>query len=74
MFKEETQKTRYFTFADVDFRKMAFSSDRTQKLISTKTRIKKIDKVRFRFENDKLNEPVGITQFAIEYTTGGNIK
>ncbi len=74
MIKEETQKTRYFTFNDVSFNKLAFSTDKTQKLLSTKTRIKKVDKVRLRIENTELNEPLGVTQLALEYTSGGNIK
>lgn len=73
-FKEEKQKTRFFDFKAIDFNKFSFSCDRTQKTITTKTRIKKVDKVRLEFVNKKLNEPLSISQFALEYTQGGNIK
>ena len=53
---------------------MTYSTNKTQRVTATKIRLKKLDHVRFRFENDKLNEPLGINDFAVEYTQGGNVK
>lgn len=79
--KEEYAKTKYFSFIDLTFSRTAgnkprftFLCDKTQKVVSTKTRIKKADKVQFRFSNAELNEPMGINNFALEYTSGSNIK
>ncbi len=72
--KEENKKTRYFSFENFDFSKLAFSCDTTQKIISTKLRVKKLDKVRFRLENDQLNEPFGVFDIAFEFVESGNFK
>ena len=79
--KEEYAKTKYFSFIDLTFArtptgkpKFTFMCDKTQKVITTKTRIKKIDKVQFRFSNSEVNEPLGLNNFALEYTQGGNLK
>lgn len=79
--KEEYAKLKYFSFIDLTFARtvsdkpqFSFLCDKTQKVVSTKTRIKKVDKVQFRFSNEELNEPMGINNFALEYTQGGNIK
>ena len=39
-----------------------------------KIRLKKLDHVRFKFVNDLLNEPLGVNDFAVEYTQAGNVK
>lgn len=85
--KDEHAKIKYFSFDDLTFARttpttrggptypiFTFMCDKTQKLVTTKTRIKKIDKVQFRFSNSQLYEPLGLNQFALEYTQGGNIK
>lgn len=79
--KEEYAKTKYFSFIDFTFARtpnnhpmFTFMCDKTQKVVTTKTRIKKIDKVQFRFSNSEVNEPLGLNNFALEYTQGGNIK
>jgi len=74
MIKEEAAKMKYFSFSHLVFSKLSFSCDNTQKVISTKCRLKKLDKVRFRFMNDSLNEPFGLNNFALEYTQNGNHK
>ena len=33
-----------------------------------------MDKIRFRFENDRYNEPFGLMGWAVEYTENGNYK
>lgn len=82
--KDEHASTRYFSFIDLTFKRtprpglgypiFTFLCDKTQKVVTAKTRIKKIDKVLFRFSNEVDNEPLGINQLAVEYTQGGNIK
>lgn len=72
--KREESKARYLDFTQFSFSKFSFSSDRTQKLISTKTRIKKVDKVRFRLSNDSLNEPFALYDIALEFIENGNYK
>ena len=37
-------------------------------------RIKRVDKARFRFENDQRNEPFGLMAYALEYVENGNYK
>ena len=74
MIKEDTQNVRYFSFHNIVFSKVTFSNDKTQKTLSTKARLKKLDKVRFRFINEKVNEPFGLNNFALEYTQNGNHK
>jgi hypothetical protein len=37
-------------------------------------RLKKVDKARFRFVNDVVNEPFGIFNFALEFVESGNYK
>lgn len=72
--KEENTKIRYFSFSNLSFEKFSFSNDTTPKTIHTKTRIKKVDKARFRFENTEINEPFGLFDFALEYVESGNYK
>ena len=74
LIKEDNATLKYFSFSTLVFSKFTFATDRTQKVTSTKARIKKIDHVRFRFTNDELNEPLGINDFAVEYTQNGNKK
>ena len=74
MIKEDTVSLKYFSFSHLIFSKMTFSTDMTAKLSTTKVRLKKLDHTRFRFINDKLNEPFAINDFAVEYTQNGNHK
>ena len=65
---------RYFSFSQLVFSKMGFSGDKTQKIASTKLRIKKVDKFRIRIVNDSLNEPFGVFNMAFEFVESGNFK
>lgn len=65
---------RYFSFSQLIFSKLCFSGDKTQKIASTKLRIKKVDKFRIRVLNDNLNEPFGIFNMAFEFVESGNFK
>ena len=72
--KEDTTTLKYFSYKYLIYSKMTYSTNKTQRVTATKMRLKKLDHVRFRFENSKLNEPLGINDFAVEYTQGGNVK
>jgi hypothetical protein len=85
--KDEHAKIKYFSFDGFTFARttpstsggatypiFTFMCDKTQKVVTTKTRIKKTDKVQYRFSNSIIHEPLGLNQFSLEYTQGGNIK
>lgn len=74
LIKEESAKTRYISFANIIFSKFTFSTDPTPKTIPTKIKVKKVDKARFRFENNMLNEPFGLFDIALEYIENGYYK
>ena len=61
-------------FGNLDFETFTFSVDDTEKLIHSKVRVKKVDKARFRIENDAYNEPFGLSDLALEYVQSGNYK
>lgn len=72
--KKDDTSGRYFSFMHLIFSKLSFSGDRTQHTISTKVRVKKVDKFRLRLTNDDLNEPFGLFNIAFEYVENGNYK
>lgn len=72
--KEDHATANYLSFMNLIFSRFAFNSNATNKIIATKTRIKKVDKVRFRFVNDALNEPFGLDSIGLEYVQNGNYK
>lgn len=72
--KDDQTKIKYFSYANLIYSKFTYSTNKTQKISSTKIRLKKLDHVRFRFQNGVLNEPLGINDFAVEYTQAGNVK
>lgn len=72
--KEDTTKARYFNWGYLNWDKFSWSNDETPKTLSTKVRIKKVDKARFRFENSEVNEPFGLFDFAVEFVENGNFK
>ena len=72
--KNDLVKLKYFSYANLIYSKLTYSTNTTQRISATKIRVKKLDHVRFKFENDVLNEPLGINDFAVEYTQAGNIK
>jgi hypothetical protein len=74
MIKEDEQTLRFFDFNFIKFDKFSFSPDNTAKVLPAKVRLRKLDHVRFRFVNEQLNEPLGLINFAVEYTQGGNHK
>lgn len=72
--KKDSTKARYFNWKYLDWSRFSWKSDETPQVISTKVRIKKVDKARFRMENGELNEPFGLNDFAIEYVENGNYR
>lgn len=72
--KEDAVTLKYLSFANVAFSKFTFSCNTTQRVTSSKMRIKKVDHVRFRFSNKVKDEPLGINNFACEFTQGTNKK
>ncbi|WP_034452440.1 hypothetical protein [Butyrivibrio sp. AE2032] len=72
--KDDTSTLKYFSFENFIYSKMTYSCNKTQRISATKIRLKKLDHVRFKFVNDDLNEPLGINDFAVEYTQAGNVK
>ena len=74
LIKEDATSARYFSFAHVIFSKFTFRTDTTPKTIATKIKVKKVDKARFKLENDHLNEPFGLYDIAFEYIENGNYK
>lgn len=74
LLKYDYATIRYFSFMYLQFSKMAFNTDRGLRLVVSKIRIKKQPHVRFRIENDQLNEPLMIDEFGIEYTQSNNFK
>ena len=74
LIKEDSSTARYFSFANLVFSKLSFSPDTTPKTLPSKIKVKKVDKARFRFENDVLNEPFGLFDIALEYVENGYYK
>lgn len=66
------EKARYLDWDSMDFSKFVFSSDRTPRTLGGKIKLKKVDKVRFRFQNEEINEPFGIYSIGFEYTQPGS--
>lgn len=60
-----------FDWNYVDMEHFTFNSDRTPHTLGGKIKLKKVDKVRFRFRNDKLDESFGLYAVGVEYTEPG---
>ena len=72
--KEDNVTLNYISFQKITFSKFTFSTNKTQRVTASKMRLKKLDHARFRFVNRKLNEPLGINDYAVEFTQAGNRK
>ena len=69
------ERARYLDWGYIDFAKFVFSADRTPRTLWGKIKLKKVDKVRFRLQNNALNEPFGLYAFGLEWKEpGGNYK
>lgn len=72
--RSETSRARYFCYSQLCYSKFTYSNDQTAKTLWMKLRLKKLDKVRFRFENAELNEPFGLMAYAVEFTEKGSFR
>ena len=72
--KKDSSSGSKFSFSMISFSNFIFSSDKVQKIMSTKLRLKKVDSARFRLFNSELNEPFGLFDIAFEYVENGNHK
>ena len=70
----DSSTASYLSFKGIVFSKLSFSSDITNRVIPLKTRVKKVDKARYRFENLNINEPFALDKVGIEYVEKGNFK
>lgn len=71
---DNSMSLRYFSFSNLIFSKITFACDSSAKLTASKIRLKRLDKAAFAFENDQLDEPFGLFDFALEYRESGNAK
>lgn len=69
--KDYTAEAMYFDFTELDFAALSFSTDDTPRTIGTKIKIKNVDKVQFRLENNVLDQPFGLYKLRIEYFENG---
>lgn len=74
LIKRDESVGNSLSFQGIVFSKLVFACDATQKIITQKIRMKKVDKVRFRLVNDSLHQPFGLYDIAIEYIENGNCK
>ena len=65
---------RFFSYHQLRYSRFTYSNDQTARTLHNKIRIKRVDKARFRFVNDTLNEPFGLMQIAVEFVENGNFK
>lgn len=72
--REESGRLRYFDFGSVVFSKLTLSGDNTPRVVNGKIQVKRVDKVRFAFENGEKNEPLGLFDVALEFGENGNVR
>ena len=72
--KEDGTAALHFDWGHLDWSRFSWSNDETPHTLSVKVRVKKVDKARFRLENDALCEPFGLEELALEYVENGNYK
>ena len=66
--------SKVFAFSTVVFSNFTFNNDTSDPVVSSKLRVKKVDKARFKLENSELNEPFGLENLALEFVESGNYK
>lgn len=71
---QDESHARYFSYHQLRYSRFTYSNDQTARTLHNKIRIKRVDKARFRFVNDTLNEPFGLMQIAVEFVENGNFK
>ena len=63
---------RYFTWNQLEWSRFSWSGDQTPRLISGRVRLRRVDKARLRLENNRLNEPFGLSELAVEFAEMGD--
>lgn len=71
---EDSLKARYLRFSRLQFSKMCFSGDTAARTLGGRLNVQRVDKLAFRFDNNAINEPLGIEALAVEYTQAGRYK
>ena len=71
---DDPATARYLSFGQVVFSKFTFSTDATTRTLKTHLALRRLDKVRFEFENSALQEPFGLMDIAVEYTEQGRVR
>lgn len=74
LIRDETGKTRYFKWSCLTWSRFSWSSDQTPRTVGIKIKIKKVDKVIFKLQNDTLHEPFGFYALSLEFTEQGYYK
>lgn len=74
LLRRAASTARYFVYSQLTYSKFSYSGDSTAQTLYLKTRLKRLDKVRYRFVNEQMDEPFGLMQLAVEYTENGNYK
>lgn len=69
-----TDKFRFFDFRSIDFSRLSFATDSSARTVSSKIKVKKVDKAVFRFINGEYNTPFSISNIAFEFVESGNFK
>lgn len=72
--KTKSFSSKVFSFSGLTFSTFTFNNDSSDPVMSSKLRVKKIDKARFKIENSNLNQPFGLHDLAIEYVENGNFR
>lgn len=72
--KKDDKRVRFFCYDQLTYSKFTYSNDTTSKTLQTKIRLRRLDKARFRIENNEVNEPFGLMRIAIEFVEGGNYR
>lgn len=72
--KSKDLSSKVFAFSTVVFSNFTFNNDTSDPVVSSKLRVKKVDKARFKLENSELNEPFGLENLALEFVESGNYK
>ena len=65
---------RYFAWDRLDWSRFSWSGDQTPRLLTARVRLRRLNKSRLRLENDRLNEPFGLSELAVEFAEMGDYR
>lgn len=68
LLRDYDSSARYFSYSQFAYSKLTYKTDRTPQELIEKIKIKKVEKVRFRFENDVKGEPFALYTATAEFT------